>query len=506
LLCFTQGIPRRGAKENDVTSGKVTIALEATRADDMKSSPNLQILERFAGPSETWSDLLDRVSAVGQTRVRPEYRRLLASGMLVPGGQILRGAGRPGSVLYNCFVTGVSDGESVDSLAARVSRWTRLGAGVGVNVDSLLMRERAQGNSVQNVIDRIARSQQTLWNEGFTRTATMVTLSLGDIEVVDAARLLTSAEHYRHLNIGVLVKDGDMEARSPVLDELADVAWSTGNPGFLFIDRVRRDHPFEDPVRACNPCGEQFLADEEGCNLASLNLAAFVHGESFDWDAFEAAIALAVRFLDDVIDASSFPSGRAAEMARRRRRIGLGVLGFASLLQRLKVDYGSDDSVALAEMIASALRRAAEAATKMLAAERGPFPDTLNGQRRNSHLLSIAPTGAISLLWNVSSGIEPFFGEAIKKGSMTVAFDRGNGKRPPRGDEVTPYDHVRVLGAWQRHVDGGISKTISLHHTARVDDVRAAITDAWREGCKGVSLFRDGCRAPAIKVVEATVA
>jgi ribonucleoside-diphosphate reductase alpha chain len=472
----------------------------------MKPTPNLKILGRFVGPGETWNDLLDRVSAVGQAWVRSEYRRLLAEGILVPGGQILRGAGRSGSVLYNCFVTGVRDEESVDSLAARVSRWTRLGVGVGLNLDSLLVRERARGGSAQNVIDRIARSQHALWNEGIKRTATMVTLSLADIEVAHAARLLTSAEHYRHLNMGVLVTEADMETSSPVLDSLAEVVWLAGNPGFLFIDRVQRDHFFKDAVRACNPCGEQFLAGEEGCNLASLNLAAFVRSDGFDWDGFEVAIGLAVRFLDDVIDASAFPSDRSAEMAKRRRRIGLGVLGFASLLQRLEVDYGSDDSVALAEAIASALQRAAKAATKALAAERGPFPDSVDGQCRNSHLLSIAPTGAISLLWNVSSGIEPFFGETIEKGSMTVAFERGNAKRPPRGDEVTAHDHVRILAAWQRHIDGGISKTINLRHAVRIVDVRAAITDAWRNGCKGVSLFRDGSRAAAIKRVETTAA
>jgi ribonucleoside-diphosphate reductase alpha chain len=326
----------------------------------------------------------------------------------------------------------------------------------------------------------------------------MVTLSLTDPEVVTASKLLTSEECFRHLNLGILVRDEDFRSEAPALRMLAESAWGTGNPGFIFIDRVRRDHPFLDTVHACNPCGEQFLADDEGCNLGSLNLATFVSGKDIDWVAFSQAVELAVRFLDDVIDASEFPSARTADMAKRRRRIGLGVLGFASALHQLDVKYGSAQSVSIAEEWAAKLRRAAEGASTKLAAERGSFPESSDGRLRNSHLLSIAPTGAISLLWNVSSGIEPAFGESVSKGTIDINLKAGGNGRPPRADEIPARGHIAVLAAWQRYVDGGISKTINTPPTVSAGDILEAVREAWRQDCKGVAVFREASRAPAI--------
>ena len=197
----------------------------------------------------------------------------------------------------------------------------------------------------------------------------MVTLSLNDPEIVAAARMLAGEPHFRHLNLGALVTDSDLRDMSPVLDELARTAWATGNPGFLFIDRIQKDHRLPGAVRACNPCGEQFLANEEGCNLASLNLAAFVDRSAFDWDAFRQVAATAVRFLDDAVDASAFPSAESKAMAVRRRRIGLGVLGFASALHRLGLRYGSPESVNIAQALAKTLRPPLE----NCGSGRGPF-------------------------------------------------------------------------------------------------------------------------------------
>lgn len=468
----------------------------------MHASPNPKILSRFNGSNETWPSLVARVASIGERRIQADYRQLIGDGLLVPGGQILRGAGKPGAVLYNCFVTGVAPDEDPAALAARISRWTRHGAGVGVNLDSLAARERANGRSICATIDAVARSQHQLWLEGITRTATMVTLSLSDPDILAASRLLTTAEHFRHLNLGVLVSDEDLRTPGPVLKALAEMAWVTGNPGFLFIDRVQKDHPFPDSVRACNPCAEQFLTDEEGCNLASLNLAAFISNGAFNWGAFEQAVRIAVRFLDDVVDASAFPSIMTEEMASRRRRIGLGVLGFASALHLLDIEYGSPDSVRLADEIARTLRRAAETASEDLAHARGAFLESTDGQRRNSHLLSIAPTGAISLLWQVSSGIEPFFGDTINKGAFTIDFGTFGARRPRWGIEVPVPDHIKVLAAWQRHVDGGISKTINMPERASVDEIESAIGDAWRQGCKGISIFRESSRPAAITRTE----
>jgi len=424
----------------------------------------------------------------------------------VPGGQILRGAGRAHAVLYNCFVTGTRDGEDAAGLADRITQWTRLGAGVGVNLDTLVAREREFGGSACATVDAIGRSQHQLWVEGITRTATMVTMSLHDPEVNTVARRLSASPHLRHLNLGVLVRDADLEAKVPALDALAETAWRCGNPGFIFIDRVQRDHGFSEPVLACNPCGEQFLAAEEGCNLASLNLAAFVGSNGFDLTAFREAIAVAVRFLDDVVDATAFPSLDAKALAMRRRRIGLGVLGFATALHQLNVPYGSLESVHLAKALAAVLRAAAEGASEALASERGAYPDDPLQRRRNSHLLSIAPTGAISLLWHVSSGIEPVFGDVISKGDLTIDFGTAGQNRPLRGDEVASEGHLAILAAWQGQVDGGISKTVNLPEHFTPHEIRGLLDLAHAAQCKGISMFRTNSRTAAIRTPEAGAA
>ncbi len=447
-------------------------------------------------------DIVERVASIGSASDRAIYRELLLSRRLVPGGQILRGAGCEGAVLYNCFVTGVGAVETVAEIAARITRWTRLGAGVGVNLDAIAFRERAAGRGVCDAIDAIALSQHGLWNEGIRRTATMVTLSLRDPEVVAAAALMTQAPHMRHLNLGVVVRDSDLREQAAALDVLARTIWRTGNPGFLFIDRIQKDHLFGETVLACNPCGEQFLAEEEGCNLASVNLAAFVNGRDFDFETFRETVAVAVRFLDDVVEASAYPSEQTRVMAMRRRRIGLGVLGFATALHHLGIPYGSVESIQFANQLAVALREAAEVASIALAGTRGAYPDDPSGSRRNSHLLSIAPTGAISMLWEVSSGIEPMFGDVILKGDISVDFRTGGVHRPLRGHEVPSVGHIAILSAWQAQVDGGISKTVNLPEQASTQDVRAVIDLAHAEGCKGVSIFRDNSRAPAILAVD----
>lgn len=484
------------------TSRLPTARLRASWSEVLLPTPHIAILPRFARPGESWSDLVDRVASIGTVGNRSDYHQLIAEGLLVPGGQILRGAGHSGAVLYNCFVTGTPDGEGPAELASRITNWTRLGAGVGVNLDTLAARERTFGRTALDVVTAIGQSQHRLWNEGATRTATMVTLSLQDPGVNSVARHLSELPYLRHLNLGVLVRDKELSDRVPALDLLSATAWRCGNPGFIFIDRVQRDHRFAETVLACNPCGEQFLAAEEGCNLASLNLAAFVRGGDFDLSAFQEAIAVAVRFLDDVIDASAFPSVETKAIAKRRRRIGLGVLGFASALHRLGLPYGGDESVALARTLATTLRETTERASEALALERGAFPDDPQQCRRNSHLLSIAPTGAISLLWQVSSGIEPVFGDIISKGDITVDFGTAGSGRPLRGDEVSSDGHLAVLGAWQAQVDGGISKTVNLPEAAKPSDIRRLLDQARAAQCKGISVFRAKSRTAAIRATD----
>ena len=439
------------------------------------------ILPRLTRPAESFHDAVARIADALGGSERAELGRALGDGRIVPGGQIWRGAGIADAVLYNCFVTAPGREESEIELARRITEWTARGCGVGVDLTEYAQR----AGGLRHVCECIGASQQRLWDRGVRRTATMATVDAAAVGVAEVAVRLAQP-HLRHLNMGVLASDRAMRDARDQLDsgggsqaarmrELASAAWHTGNPGLVFVDRVNVGHPFAERITACNPCAEQHLASEEGCNLTSLNIAAFVRGGRLAYDEVEEAAAMALRLLDRAVDASAFPSAAAERLARRRRRVGLGVLGFATALGRLGVAYDDPEAVGVADEVGAALRRGAERASAELADRHGPFAewrDTTLPRRRNAYLLSVAPTGAISRLWRVSAGIEP-------------ALD---------AEPASWESQLAVVAALQRHVDGGISKTVLLPTRASIGTVLDVMLAAWDLGLKGISVFRLGSR------------
>ena len=293
-------------------------------------------------------------------------------------------------------------------------------------------------------------------------------------------------------------------------------------------------------------CGEQPLLPYESCNLASINLARMVRyagGEaSIDWDRLAETIGVAVHMLDNVIDMNEYPIPEIAEMSRKTRRIGLGVMGFADLLVQLAIPYDSGPALEAAERVMGFIRDETHRASMELALQRGPFPawegSIYNGGdggpvrlMRNSAPTTIAPTGTISIIAGASSGIEPLFALGYVRNVMdntrlvesnpyfeAVARHEGfyseelieeiartgtlEGLDVPRwvkdvfrtSHDITPEWHVRMQGAAQAHTDNAVSKTINFPHTATVDDVRNAYMLAYELGCKGITVYRDGSK------------
>ncbi|MDA0183287.1 hypothetical protein OJ997_23450 [Solirubrobacter phytolaccae] len=434
-------------------------------------------LERFTVGTETFEAMSARVACALGGSERPELQDALLSGRVVPAGQLWRGAGIDDAVLYNCFVTDRRAAEDHVDLARRITRWTAYGAGVGVALDDATEQE----GQLTAAVDALGASQQTLWEAGVSRTATMVCVGSDVAEAGTIARRLTRPE-LRHLNMAVRVSDAFVRQSvehprgdaADALLRLAEAMWSTGNPGLTFEDRIRVDHPFDEELRACNPCGEQHLAPDEGCNLASINLATHVVDGRLDLAGVEEATELAVRMLDRAVDQSAFPSARAQERAHERRRIGIGILGLATAMNAVGVSYSSSAAAHLADEIGRVLRRAAERASAALARTHGAFPGWSPELgvpfRRHAYLLSIPPTGGVSRLWGVSPGVEAI-------------------------DPLVPWERqVAIVAALQRHVDGGISKTVLLPQRSTVGDVVAVLHAAWSQGLKGISVFRLGSR------------
>ncbi|MBI5364249.1 MAG: adenosylcobalamin-dependent ribonucleoside-diphosphate reductase [Planctomycetes bacterium] len=327
-------------------------------------------------------------------------------------------------------------------------------------------------------------------------------------------------------------------------------AWRTGEPGVVFIDRVNEKNPIKNVglIEATNPCGEQPLHPYDSCNLGSINLGVLVKGEGanarFDWDEYKTIIHSTTRFLDNVIEVNKYPIPQIDSMSKTTRRIGLGVMGFADALYKLGISYNSPEGCAWGERVMQVLNDESHLASELLADERGPFPawegsdwEKQGKKLRNSYTTTVAPTGTISIIANCSGGIEPMFSLAFirqvmkdEKGKPTVmrevnyVFEQIAKSRNFYSDElvddivthgslqhreeipeelrkvfvtahdITPYWHMKMQSAFQRHCDSSISKTINFPNEATAEDVRTIFELAIDEDVKGVTVYRDGCR------------
>ncbi len=348
---------------------------------------------------------------------------------------------------------------------------------------------------------------------------------------------------------------GHLNARK-VFEILVQKAWESGDPGIVFIDRINRDNPtpMQGEIESTNPCGEQPLLPYEACNLGSINLARFFKKPKkgsakedlspdtcIDWDELRRVIHLSVRFLDNVIDASRFPIPLIETNVHKNRKIGLGVMGWADLLFLLEIPYDSEQAINLAGRLMKFTRDEGRDASRMLAQERGPFPaydESIfaahqEGPYRNATITTIAPTGTLSILAGCSSGVEPlfalcfarnvmdgerlveinpYFEQALKDNNsysdtlMEAVAAKGSIKGMDYLPEsmrkvfitamdIEPVWHLRMQAAFQEYTDNAVSKTVNLPNSASIDDIRNIYWVAYQLGCKGVTVYRDGCKS-----------
>ncbi|MBN1981481.1 MAG: adenosylcobalamin-dependent ribonucleoside-diphosphate reductase, partial [Chitinivibrionales bacterium] len=332
-----------------------------------------------------------------------------------------------------------------------------------------------------------------------------------------------------------------------IYDLIVSCAWRSGEPGLIFIDAINRANPTPNlgMIEATNPCGEQPLLPYESCNLGSINVARFVvKGENsevvFDWDGLKKTVQSAVRFLDNIIDINLYPVADIEVMSKSNRKIGLGIMGFADLLFLMHLPYDSEEAVAFGEKLMQFINDESHQASEALANQRGNFPnwagsvwDTEHHRpMRNATTTTVAPTGTISIIADCSSGIEPLFSLAffrhVLDGKRLVEVNQTFKKELKRlslysdemialcaekgtianvetipeqlrrvfvcAHDIAPHWHVRMQAAFQKHCDSSISKTINLPHTATIEEVRSIYELAWKLSCKGVTVYRDGCR------------
>ena len=540
-----------------------------------------RVARTIAAPDKTYGASDKAVEALAET-----FFDLMATRAWMPNSPTLMNAGRPLGQLSACFVLPVDDALSngksgiYDTLRA-MALVHQSGGGTGFAFSRL----RPQNDVVRSTMGVASgpvsfmklydASTDVVKQGGTRRGANMGILRVDHPDILDFITCKDDLTQVTNFNISVAVTDafmqaldqgasydlihprtgkvvGQLDARE-VFRKIVHGAWKTGEPGVFFIDRANHYNPVPalGSYEATNPCGEQPLLAYDVCNLGSINVGLFVQDGDVDWDRLRTVVHLCTHFLDNVIDANKYPLAEIDDLAKRIRRIGLGIMGWADLLVQLGVPYNSEEGVTLGRKLMAFVDEESKAASEKLAKQRGVFPEwersiwgpdktcarDAQGQRirpmrrlRNCNLTTVAPTGTISIISGCSSGIEPLFAIAFMRNQAGVlmpdvneafvAVARQEGwysdalvqriaasghihfdEVPAKwqrvfvtAHDVAPEWHIRMQAAFQEFTDSAISKTCNFPHEASEDDVEQIYRLAFKLQCKGVTVYRDGAR------------
>lgn len=542
---------------------------------------------------ETPKMLFERVSkaiaaaerAYGKTdeqakEVEKQFYDAMASFRFMPNSPTLFNAGKELGQLSACFVLPVGDSiEDIFDAIKYTAIIHKTGGGTGFSFSMLrpsndVVRKAGGISSGPIAFMKIfdAATEQ-IKQGGKRRGANMGILRVDHPDVLNFIVAKESEGVLRNFNISVAITDkfmdalkndasydlinprnkkavGKLNARA-VWNLIITMAWKTGDPGVVFIDRMNSTYsnpvPKYGPIESTNPCGEQPLYPYDSCNLGSINLTKMVkrtdHHYEVDWDMLRNTVRLGARFLDNVIDMNNYPIPQIEQVSKAIRRIGLGVMGWADLLIKLNIKYDSNEALMLAEKVMSFITENARTMSEELAVERGPFPEFENsiwyklGHKplRNSTVTTIAPTGTISIIsGGASQGIEPIFSVVYMRnvkeslGSNLIEVDNEferyaleynfysdelmnvlAGRTSIQDVEaipedirklfVTAYDiapewHVKMQAAFQKYTDNAVSKTINFPSYATPQDIETAYTMAYQLKCKGITVYRDSSK------------
>ena len=515
---------------------------------------------KYRGPNETFKDAMTRVADALKDNPEHynEFRDILLHQRFLPAGRVQSAMGSPREVTpYNCFVSeNITDSmRGIMKAAEDAAQTMRLGGGIGYDFSTLRPKgamiksldSRSSGPiSFMGIFDAICK---TISSAGHRRGAQMGVLRVDHPDIEEFIRAKNNSDNLTQFNISVGItdkfmwsvkKDEDFDLvfdgrvyktvkAKALWDDILRSTWDWAEPGILFIDRINRKNNlwYIETIRATNPCGEQPLPPNGACLLGSFNLTQYVRMDNdgfwvFDYEQFKKDIPPVVRAMDNVVDRAVYPLDEQAKEARNKRRMGLGLTGVANAIEALGYPYASAGFMATLTQVMKVLRDTAYRTSVSLAVEKGPFPlfkdnyllsefgltlpheirdDIRKYGIRNSHLLSIAPTGTISLSAdNVSSGIEPVFSHYYDRTIQTFegpkverVEDYGYrvfGVKGKTADELHVNDHVKVLNLASQYVDSACSKTCNVGADITWEEFKDVYMQAFDGGASGCTTFR----------------
>lgn len=534
-------------------------------------------------------------------KVEKDFWEILSQKEYTPAGRTLTNAGGPTPLIANCIVLPVLDSmESIFQTLKDSALLQQAGSGLGFDFSHLrpAMWPTKKSRGVSSGPVEFLRIYDTAFGiikQQGRHGANMAMMEVTHPDILDFIGSKKVEGEIRNFNISIKVTDAFMKKlvespdeqwfcewkgekmkphkvlRAPnravigveeinitvkeIFDELVEHAWLNGEPGIVFIDEVNRTNPLPGlgPIDCSNPCGEQFLHHYDNCNLGSINLAEFVKARSassgqagspqVDWNRLRRVTKISTRLMDNVIDLFDFPVQQVTDLARKNRRIGLGIMGFADMLYQLGIAYDSEEGQKLGEKAMKTITDSAHEMSRELAKEKGAFANwntsisarKKEAKRRNAALTTVAPTGSISMMLDVSSGIEPNFAlsfvkqdkdghkyhyfnsyfekalasqkfgkekikeikeEIVKTGSIQNIADLPEKfkKTFVVSMDISADNHIKMQAAFQKNVDNSISKTINFTNGATREDVFNGFVSAWKMKCKACTVYRDGSR------------
>lgn len=532
-----------------------------------------ELFRRVARNIATCNGAVERTSVVDS--IEDQFFKAMRSLDFIPNSPTLMNAGTELQQLSACFVLPVKD--SIESIYDAV-KWSAIihqsGGGTGFSFSDL----RPSGDTVRSTggvasgpvsfMKVFDAATEAIKQGGRRRGASMGILRVDHPDISEFIRAKDDLKSLSNFNISVAVTDEFMEKAikgdeyelvnprtgvihgaknaAEVLDEIAESAWRTGDPGLIFIDEVNRRNPapIQGQIKATNPCGEVPLLPFEACFLGSINLNRMAEQGELNWERLDEITRIGVRFLDDTIDASRFPLIQTDEVVRGNRKIGLGIMGFADCLIRMSIIYGSRESLDIAKKVIGYIASSAQKESASIAEEKGSFPNIHMSKvpppQRNLTLLSIAPTGTISMIGGCSSGIEPLYAISYTKhvlerehlrevNPLFIEFCRKEGifseellrKVSKRHSiqgmreipehirelfvtalDISPEAQVRMQAVFQEVVDNAVSKTINLTSSVTEYEISEIFHLAHKMRCKGITVYRDGSKPGQVLTVE----